>query len=675
MLSVAALMSKPAQGKTLLDQYLDQARSWQKSRNLDSTRFYAIKALNLALAQNNKTAIAQAALLKAQSSYKIEPREGLNSYVYARRMGIEAGEKAVQFRADLTLGSLYNSEALYDSTKFYYNEAINLANAMILEKRSTDNLRRLGMVYNNYGTFCIDIDQLHKAVYYLIETEKIGREIKDTVMMFRAAVNVGAIYNELGSPENKVSTGYTQKMFLNKAVQYFKIAFNLLTPEDNQYLPSVLNNLGISYISLGKYDSATNYLERALALHIKNDASKQRIAQCHLNLGSAYYKLNRFDDANREFDLGIKISEENDLKTTLISLLSNKGQLYTHWNKLDLAEAVLKRAMALKSSIKGSRDNYLLYEKFYLLYEKKQDFKKAFEYYKMFVSAKDSIADVEHLNILDDLDIKYGTEKKDEKINELSFEKQLLLEKNKTREAQLRLREFWILGLIMFLIMAGLLAWFWMQRNRLKHQQEASDLEHRLLRARMNPHFLFNGLNTIQKHYSEGNTEEANKFMADFSKFLRLILNKTGETKHSLEDEIEFTKLYASLEQRKYPDRIQFKTEIEDGLETEQWMVPSLLFQPVVENAIWHGVLPKGTPGEIVLKVSENANHHLVCTITDNGIGYDTSLKNKQGNHVSKAFDLIQKRLGKNGTLNIETLKGNGTDTGTRITITMNAHL
>jgi len=65
MLSVAALMSKPAQGKTLLDQYLDQARSWQKSRNLDSTRFYAIKALNLALAQNNKTAIAQAALLKA----------------------------------------------------------------------------------------------------------------------------------------------------------------------------------------------------------------------------------------------------------------------------------------------------------------------------------------------------------------------------------------------------------------------------------------------------------------------------------------------------------------------------------------------------------------------------------------------------------------------------------
>ncbi len=134
MLSVAALMSKPAQGKTLLDQYLDQARSWQKSRNLDSTRFYAIKALNLALAQNNKTAIAQAALLKAQSSYKIEPREGLNSYVYARRMGIEAGEKAVQFRADLTLGSLYNSEALYDSTKFYYNEAINVANAMILEK-------------------------------------------------------------------------------------------------------------------------------------------------------------------------------------------------------------------------------------------------------------------------------------------------------------------------------------------------------------------------------------------------------------------------------------------------------------------------------------------------------------------------------------------------------------
>ncbi len=318
--------------------------------------------------------------------------------------------------------------------------------------------------------------------------------------------------------------------------------------------------------------------------------------------------MKKWDLAESEFDEAIKIGEANNLTTCVISALSNKGQLLTHFNRLDESEKALKRALELKNTLKDTRENHLLYLQFYMLYEKKKDYKQALDYYRQFIYARDSISDEAHLNILDELEIQYESEKKDETISELGLEKQLLMEKSRTHQAQLRLRDFWTLALILFFIMAMVIVYFWIQRNKIKHKQEASDLEHRLLRARMNPHFLFNGLNTIQKHYSEGNNDEANKFMADFSKFLRLILNKTGETKHTLEDELEFTKLYASLEQRKYPDRIKFRTEVAEGLEIEQWMVPSLLFQPVVENAIWHGVLPKGTPGEIVLKVSENSN-------------------------------------------------------------------
>lgn len=665
-----------AQSKGSIEKAIETGNNWLKKKNLDSARFYANLALQWAQSADNKLLQSRAALLKAQSSVKIEKRDALQSYLYARKLAIEAGENAVLFRSDLTIGSIYGHETHFDSNKYYYNEALEVAEKMVLLDRNVENLRRLGMINNNYGTLYMSLDQLNKAAYYLTETEKIGREINDTVMMFRSAVNVGAIYNELGSPENKVSSGFTQKMYLQKAVVFFKKAFHLLTPADEQYLPAVLNNLGISYLSMGSFDSAANYMERAMALYIKNDADKERICNCHLNLGSAYYKLDRFEASNDQFDQAVKLAETEDLKSCLISVLSNKGQLLTHWNRLAEAETVLQRALALKNSISGSNDNYLLYEKFYLLYEKKQDYRKAFEYYKLFVGARDSIADVDHLHVLDDIEIKYGTEKKDEQISELSLEKQLLIEKTRTREAQLRLRDFWIIGLVVFFLMAGAIIWFWIQRNKLKQQQAASDLEHRLLRARMNPHFLFNGLNTIQKHYAEGNSEEASRFMADFSKFLRLILNKTGETRHSLEDEIEFTDLYVSLEQRKYPDKIRYIKNIQPNLEIEQWMVPSLLFQPIVENAIWHGVLPTGKPGEISLTLKENAQHDLVCEITDNGVGYDKSIASKTGNHVSKAFELIEKRLGKNGKLEVETLNDAQKGThGTRIIVTMNTKI
>jgi sensor histidine kinase YesM len=154
---------------------------------------------------------------------------------------------------------------------------------------------------------------------------------------------------------------------------------------------------------------------------------------------------------------------------------------------------------------------------------------------------------------------------------------------------------------------------------------------------------------------------------------LRIILNKTGVTKHTLADEIELSNLYVSLEQRKYPDLIQFSVEVDPSIETEQWMVPSMLFQPVLENAIWHGVLPTGKPGKIVLAITENQHHALNCSISDNGIGYDNSLQNKKGNHVSKALELIKIRLGKKGSIQTQTL-ANTTDgsSGTIVTMLIN---
>ncbi|MBL7811353.1 MAG: tetratricopeptide repeat protein [Bacteroidetes bacterium] len=652
-----------------LDRYYDKCRKFIKANQLDSARYYAGLALQMAKAENRSKDEARSLLYLAQSSYTIAPREGLYIYLSARNSGLQSGEKAVVFRASLTIGAIYRRESKFDSTRFHYNECIKIANELITENRTPENLKRLGMVYNNYGAYYTDVGEFSKAAWYLVETEKVGRELKDTGMMLRAAINVGAIYSELGSPENKLSTGYTAKMFLQKAKSYYFLARELIRPEDERNRPHVLNNIGVVYQNLGKYDSAIYFLSQALELY-KKTGNIPSECSCNYSLGSAIYKTGKLDVAAAHFDQAIAIAEKNDLKTCLMSALSNKGQYLTETNRLDEAEKVLKRAMDIKNSMGNFKENYLLYEKFYILYEKKQDYKKAFEYYKKFVYARDSVASVEHLNILEDLEVRYESEKKDEKISELGLEKQLLLEKTRVRDAQLRLRNFLISGLLLFLAMGAALVWFWIQRNRMRQQQKASDLEHRLLRARMNPHFLFNGLNTIQKHYEEGDTESAGKFMADFSKFLRLILLKTGETKHSLADEIEFTQLYASLEQRKYPDRIFFETRIAPEVETDTWTIPSLLLQPLVENAIWHGILPTNRPGHIVLDVREDDKQHLLITLTDDGVGFKNSLIQKKAGHVSKALEMVHLRLGKSGKVAIDTLNPQ-TDgsTGTRITL------
>lgn len=626
-----------------------------KSNAMDSARFYSRLALNFAINENRPKDIAKSRLYLAQNSYTISPREGLHLYLAARKSGIESGENTVIFRASLTIGAIYRREAKFDSTRYHYNECLKMANDFLLQERSAEKLKMLGMIYNNYGAFYVDIGEMSKGATYLIETEKIGRELKDTGMMLRAAINVGAIYSELGSPENKLSSGYTAKLFLRKAKAYYLLCMTLIKPEDEKNRPHVLNNIGVVYTNLHVYDSAEFYLRKALDLYkkTKNTGSE---CNCNYSLGSAIYKQGRQDEANEYFQTAVNIGDKYDYKMCAISALSNQGQYYTEKNMLSEAERVLKRALELKNTLKNYKENYLLYEKLYVLYEKKQDYKSAFDYYKKFVYARDSIANIEHLNTIEDIEIRYDSEKKEEKISELSLEKKLLIEQSRTREAQIRLRNLLITGLILFFIMGSVILWFWIQKNKLITARKAADLEHRLLRARMNPHFLFNGLNTIQKHYEEGDINHAGQFMNDFSKFLRLILNKTGETKHTLYDELEFTRLYVSLEQRKYPERIHFKTDIADNIETEQWMVPSLILQPLVENAIWHGILPTNRNGNIVLSVKEEG-HHLIITISDDGLGIDNSMKNKTGKHESKALEMIRQRLGKNGSIAVNNLR------------------
>ncbi len=182
------------------------------------------------------------------------------------------------------------------------------------------------------------------------------------------------------------------------------------------------------------------------------------------------------------------------------------------------------------------------------------------------------------------------------------------------------------------------------KQEKMTLEKQMVELEQKALRMQMNPHFVFNALNTIKGYYSGGETKEANKYISQFSKLLRLIL-ENDKRLITLEKEIEIIRLYVGLIQLRYVDVFSFKIIVDPELNVREVGIPTLILQPLVENAIIHGLAPMNESGELLIEFEKNTNR-LVCKVIDNGIGYSKSLnKNLNGKKTSKAIQITKERI------------------------------
>ncbi|WP_082120547.1 sensor histidine kinase [Pedobacter sp. BMA] len=170
-------------------------------------------------------------------------------------------------------------------------------------------------------------------------------------------------------------------------------------------------------------------------------------------------------------------------------------------------------------------------------------------------------------------------------------------------------------------------------------------LEQQALQAMMNPHFVFNVMNSIQHYINTQNTASANRVLTGFARLIRKNLEICTKSYISLEEEIEYLNLYLKLEKNRFGDKLQYIFEIEEDIDREETFIPSMLLQPYVENAIWHGIMPKETGGQILIRINLKNEHYLNIEIIDNGIGIENSLRDKKGTHVSKGMQLTKERL------------------------------
>jgi LytS/YehU family sensor histidine kinase len=186
-----------------------------------------------------------------------------------------------------------------------------------------------------------------------------------------------------------------------------------------------------------------------------------------------------------------------------------------------------------------------------------------------------------------------------------------------------------------------------------KHLAEQSELKAKLLvleqqsmNSSMNRHFIFNALNSIQYYINRQDRLAANQYLTDFAKLIRKNLDSGQENFTPLSEEIERLELYLKLERMRFPNAFTYFIELGNKEVLTAYKVPAMLFQPFLENSIWHGLLPKETGGELhVSFLVEDSS--LVVRIKDNGIGLQASLSRKTGSdgHISKGMEITKSRL------------------------------
>lgn len=167
------------------------------------------------------------------------------------------------------------------------------------------------------------------------------------------------------------------------------------------------------------------------------------------------------------------------------------------------------------------------------------------------------------------------------------------------------------------------------------------------LRAQMNPHFIFNSLNSINSYIIKNDIKTSSLYLTRFAKLMRLVLENSKHQKITLSNELEALKLYIELELFRFDKKFSYEISIDQNVEIDTVEVPPLIIQPYVENAIWHGLLHKATPGILNIRLSQD-KQFLFIEITDDGIGREQSAKNaidKSSTRKSIGMKLTAERL------------------------------
>lgn len=377
-------------------------------------------------------------------------------------------------------------------------------------------------------------------------------------------------------------------------------------------------------------DLALTNLEKAL----ENSKDKTTETAIKRQMAQVYILDNQIDKAIKiNTELIKNVQKDNDIKTE-IEQLQILSSIYLNNNKESESIDLLKKAYNLATKKGQTYEAKRILEQLVTIYQNKKEYAKSIELYQTFLSNLEQL-------------IKSDSSLVDSKLFEISESKIVQLEKERILQNELLSKKNTITYfLITLLIIIAIFSIFIIKTlYSIKNKNKKIALQS--LRREMNPHFIFNSLNSVNQFIAQNNELEANKYLTSYSKLMRNIMENSNKDFIKLTQELEQLKEYLGLEELRFQDKFSYFIEVDENLDTDATYIPNMLIQPNLENAIWHGLRYKEEKGLLRLSVKQ-FNDKIIVTIEDNGIGLKQSTDSKTENqklHKSRGLTNTKDRI------------------------------
>jgi len=504
----------------------------------------------------------------------------------------DAGDPGGMINSYHSLSYLARQNQDLNKARGFIESAVEIARTVKDTLSLADVINTLGNIYKDMALFGPAIDTYFEAL-------KLWELKRDSGGMAIAYGSIGLMY-------------YYQKDW-DKALEFNFKKVPLSYADGNMWeVSKTYNTIAQIFNSTSRYDSALVYLGKSLKLNRQMDYPSG-IADAYYNIATTYLLTPLTDSAFHYINKAVSLAKEID-DPKLVNYLITLGKVQIVRGEYNPA---LKNALTAYNLARELNLPMIIYESSLLLSDVYNHLNRkdlAYDYLREHWQLNDSISNDEFLKRVTRLEIQYDFDKKQKEAEYARMEERI------QNENRLRQQKMYFKGMLILVFLISLISFLYIRHNRLRAKYARIDLEQRLLRAQMNPHFIFNSLSAVQDFILSGKPQMANTFLTKIARLMRNILENSREEFIPLEKEIETVRLYLDLQQLRFENGFDYHISLDENLDPENYSIPPMLTQPCVENSIEHGLLKLRERGRINIAYRLN-NGLLMLEVTDNGIG------------------------------------------------------
>lgn len=476
-----------------------------------------------------------------------------------------------------------------------------------------------GFHYYNQRNVPAALVEFNKAIEY-------GEYLKDSIILSEAwfgKVLTSNIFEDLDG------MNYSIRNFINYAD----------STKDQKRISDAYRLWGIYYRGINEFQKAIDANARSFEVASKiGDSLLMGAALNHM--AWYYYEMGNLDKSLELYKKNIGFYNPGG-SNSLANVYGNIGNIYRDWERYPEAIGNYNKSIELS---KKSHDIYnlsWLYEDISKLYERTGDYRQAYENQVLASLYGDSLASLNYQQTLASARAQYEADKTAKELELLSVS----LQRNRLL--------VWVLvgGFALIASMTVLL----INRYRFKSRQRIAAMNHTIselnqtnLRQQMNPHFIFNTLNSIQYYVFQNDKISSNNYMTKFASLIRKTLENSRHTEISIKEELDTLRLYLELEELRFKEKFEWAIRVDEEIDTIAYKIPTMLIQPYVENAITHGLMNKENgKGQLNIEL-QLQNGQILCVVEDNGIGRvkaEEIKHQKNDNHHSMGTNITESRL------------------------------